>query len=548
MDNLTLNEVYVCFVTGNDETGKGTKESPFKTLVAALSVKGSYFVRKSLEEDYLPAAKTALKKATNFIQLQAKKETKQKEQAAASKQEEDAKMQAASKIILVEDSSLPAAQRIKIRESVASRGKRIKVSGWVHRLRSQGKNMMFVVLRDGSGFLQCLLTNELCQTLDAITLTVESTITVYGTIAAVPEGQTAPDGHEMMVDYWELIHRAPSDLESFENVLNTESNVDVLFNNRHLVIRGDTASKIIKLRSKVMYEFRNHYHANYYTEVTPPCLVQTQCEGGSTLFSFDYYGEQAYLTQSSQLYLETVCPSVGDVFCIQESFRAEKARTRRHLSEFTHVEAECPFLTFEELQDRVEFLICDVTERIMKDPELAAMVMELNPDFKPLKRPFKRMTYIEAIEYLRANNITKDDGTFYEFGEDIPEKPERAMTDKIGEPIFLTKFPFQVKAFYMKRCPEDARLTESFDVLIPNVGEIVGGSMRMSNYEELMAAYEREQLDPAPYYWFTDLRKYGSFEHGGYGLGLERFLAWFLGQNHVRDVCLYPRYLHRCRP
>jgi len=288
--------------------------------------------------------------------------------------------------------------------------------------------------------------------------------------------------------------------------------------------------------------------------VTPSTMVQTSCEGGSDLFAFDYFGEQAYLTQSSQLYLETALPAVGKVFCILPSFRAEQSRTRRHLAEYTHLEAELPWITFDDLMEAIESLLVDTIERLLALPEAAALLKEVNPEFKPLKRPFRRMSYTEAVQFTRDHNITKVDDTgaptdeLYEHGEDLPENAERKILAILDEPIFLYRFPVPLKAFYMSKTKDDPTLTESVDLLLPGVGEVVGGSMRIHDYDELMAAYEREKLDAEPYYWYTDQRKYGGVPHGGFGLGLERFLKWMLNLHSVKEACLFPRYMGRCQP
>ncbi|PWN34250.1 asparaginyl-tRNA synthetase [Meira miltonrushii] len=477
-----------------------------------------------------------------------KKKKKQEEQTA--KQQEsagsDEKRLEESKSVVLEKPTGDF-KRIKIAHGVDTRDQPIRVQGWVHRLRSQ-KGLIFIILRDGTGYMQCVLNGKLTQTYDALTLTLESTVEIYGTLKALPEGKSAPDNHELVADWWRCVGKAPGGDEAFTNRVAEGADPSILADFRHLVIRGETASAVLKVRAAVMRAFRAEYESMRITEVTPPCMVQTQVEGGSTLFKFDYYGQEAYLTQSSQLYLETCLPSLGDVFCVQESFRAEKSHTRRHLSEYTHLEAELGFVSFEELLEHLEQLICGTIDRVMADPAASALLKQLNPGFQVPKRPFMRMDYRDAIKWLNENDIKTDEGKDHVVGDDIAEAAERKMTDALNVPIFLVRFPREIKAFYMKRCPEDKEFTESVDCLMPGVGEIVGGSMRMWDAEELLKAYETEGIDAKPYYWYTDQRKYGTCEHGGYGLGVERFLAWILNRWTVRDCSLYPRYTDRCTP
>ncbi|CAF0752157.1 unnamed protein product [Brachionus calyciflorus] len=545
--------LYTSELNGSDETGNGTEAKPYKTALKALKESGDIEnfskilvdAKDQTKEKYELISKSQLKKVKNMAEIEARKSA-----SKAAKEQEDAlrrekNLEEAKKVVIQQDPNAEKPHQSKIKEIDASTTHRVQVYGWVHRLRRQGKNLMFIVLRDGTGFLQCVLNDLLCQTYDAVLLSTEATVCLYGKVQPVPEGKKAPKNIELIVDYWEIVGHSPAG--GADNVLNEEAAVDVQLDNRHMMIRGENTSKILRLRSIVTHAFREHYFSRGYYECFPPTLVQTQVEGGSTLFKLNYFGEEAYLTQSSQLYLETACPALGNVFCIAQSYRAETSRTRRHLSEYTHIEGELPFIKFEDLLNAIEDLVCDTIDRVLKHPE-AHLLFEVNPEFKAPKRPFRRMLYSEAIDYLKEHNITKDDGTFYEFGDDIPEAPERKMTDQINEPILLCKFPAEIKSFYMKRDANDTRLTESVDLLMPNVGEIVGGSMRAEDYEKLTESFKANGINPEPYYWYLDQRKYGTFPHGGYGLGLDRFLTYMLNRYHIRDVCFYPRFIERCRP
>ncbi|OMJ28497.1 Asparagine-tRNA ligase, cytoplasmic [Smittium culicis] len=553
-------------VTGSDESADGSIAKPFKTPLAALTASASFidtasFLIKKAQvadaepTDYQPLAPTAFKKAKKAFELNLKKskkhaETQAKESASnlAKQQEEEKRIENSKSIVLVQDPSLPPAKFIKINDAVNYRDQRVNVRGWVHRMRVQGKDFMFIVLRDGTVNLQCIMTDRLCHTYEALTLTLESTVSLFGTIKTVPEGKSAPGGHELIVDHWELVGKAPGDSEAVSNKVSADSDPSIQYAQRHLVIRGDNQSAVLKARSYTLRAFRNHFHSIGYLEVTPPCLVQTMVEGGSTLFSLPYYGEEAYLTQSSQLYLESCVPAMGNVYTISESYRAEKSNTRRHLSEFTHCEIEAGFISFEDLLDTIENTVCGVVDNLLNDPVSRQLIEQLNPTFKSPSRPFMRMKYEDAIIWLNEHNVKREDGNDFEFGDDIPESPERFMTDTINRPILLTHFPGPIKSFYMPKTKGDPRVTDSVDLLMPNVGEIVGGSMRIDNYDDMLNAFKSAGLDPDNYYWYLDLSKYGAFPHGGFGLGVERFLAWITDRYTVKECCLYPRFPGRCQP
>ncbi|TGO35648.1 hypothetical protein BHYA_0151g00220 [Botrytis hyacinthi] len=575
---LKTDAIYIDTDVGqDDQSATGAESKPYKSLAYAYiqhggSEGGKYQSRASttgaVSADGDPAerlvwkdpAKAAIKKAQNALDAHKKKLVKQQQMAAAEKEKDDARLKTledSKKIVLTEDSSLPPAVKIKImRKDIElgegeKKGTRVKVSGRIHRLREQ-KQATFITLVDGYGHLQCILQGDLTKTYDALTFAQGTSLTLYGEMRKVMAGQSAPDDRELIVDYYKVIGRSPSDADAITNKISHQQDQweSSMLDNRHLVLRGDTASSVMKVRSAVEWAFAKAYKEMYFTKISPPAFVQTQVEGGSTLFELDYYGEKTYLTQSSQLYLETGIPSLGNVYCIEKSFRAEKSLTRRHLSEYTHVEAELDFIDFDDLLDHLEEMISTVISTIMADPEIAGYIKELNPEFQAPARPFKRMRYSDAIDWLNAQDppILNEEGNPHVFGDDIAEAAERKMTDIINLPILLTHFPVEIKAFYMKKDPQDPRVTESVDVLMPGVGEIVGGSMRMEGYEELMAAYEREGISPKEYYWYTEQRKYGTSPHGGYGLGLERFIAWICKQHSVRTCCLYPRFMGRCKP
>lgn len=553
--------LYVNESTGVDEqTVAGTQEKPYQTAAFALfafqqqngedAAEPKLFLFKSEDNEYQEISASALKKARKGCNGLAKKAVKQKEELARKqKQEADnaAKQLASLNIKIEEDKSLPEAKKYKISKSYEHVGERVKLYGWIHRLRNN-KKVVFVVLRDGTGFIQCVMSGDLALAQQTANLTLESSVALYGAITKVPEGKSAPGGVELVVDYYEVIGLAPSGEDSFTNQIAEGADPSLLLDQRHLALRGETISAVMKVRAALLRSIRRVYEEESLVEVTPPCMVQTQVEGGSTLFKLDYYGEEAYLTQSSQLYLETCLAALGDVYCVQESFRAEKSHTRRHLSEYTHIEAELCFLTFDDLLNHIERLLINSVKYVLEDPVAGPLVKQLNPGFQAPKGPFMRLEYKDAIQWLNDHDVKNEEGQPFRFGDDIAEAAERKMTDTIGVPILLTRFPLEIKSFYMKRCADDPRVTESVDVLMPTVGEITGGSMRIEDTEELMQGFKREGIDPKAYYWFIDQRKYGTCPHGGYGLGTERILAWLCNRFTVRDCSLYPRFSGRCKP
>ncbi len=431
---------------------------------------------------------------------------------------------------------------VKISKLPEHVGQTVKIRGWIHEYRLQG-NLAFLVIRDGTGFVQTVAKKNILgaeQFKQVKKFTREVALEIEGTVKKDPRAKDM--NVEVAISNITQIYSQPNG--EIELEIQPDSGPEVLLNKRHLVIRGRRTSNILKFRAFGLREFRRYFDDRGFYEVTPPTLVQTQVEGGSTLFKLKYFDQDAYLTQSSQLYLETAIFSLENVYCIMPSYRAEKSRTRRHLTEFTHIEAEMAFYEFEDLLALLEDMTVETCKQLARYPQ----VKEFNPDFKVPKKPFRRITYEEAIELLKELDIKKDDGTPYEFGDDIPEAPERQLINHLNEPVFLTHFPVTMKPFYMKINDEDPRVTNSTDLLVPGVGEIVGGSQREDDHEVLLRRMKEEGLNPEPYYWYLDLRKYGSVPHSGFGLGFERFIQWMLNLDHIREACLYPRLINRATP
>ena len=417
----------------------------------------------------------------------------------------------------------------------------IRVHAWVLHARKQ-KRIIFMNLRDG-GFVQVMYKLKPSNPRYAaqhLAIKPEAAVEVVGTLK---EDERAPEGYEIHATDVTVIK--PS--ESIDSI-NKETGTYHKLNYRHLVIREQRMVQVLKARAVITELLREFFKGERLWEVTPPTITQQSVEGGSTLFKFDYYGMQATLTQSSQLYLEACIPSLKRVYTILPSFRSEKSKTIRHLSEFTHCEAELAFISFEDLLQFIERMVRHVVRSVLEHPETARFVEEVHPELACFDQDFMRLRYADAIKFCQEHGITKSDGAEFVYGDDIPDAPERAMVNMIGRPVLLTHFPADMKSFYMSRDPENTEETLSVDLLLPGVGETVGGSMRIDDTEELLAAFKREGIPTKSYEWYIDQRRYGSTPHGGFGLGIERLIMAICKQDSVRECCLFPRYVGRLLP
>lgn len=419
--------------------------------------------------------------------------------------------------------------------SEADDGKSVQIFGWVTKA-SALKHFSFIELTSCLSTVKCVLPAS-------VKYTFATSLSLYGKVKLTPNSR---DSHKFEVHADKVSIYNGSLAPSFP--VNDLSDKETLLDSGHLALRLPSRSLFLVARSEMLRSIRDHFFSSNYTEITPPTIVKTQVEGGSTLFKLDYYGTPAFLTQSSQLYLETVAPVLGAAYCIMPSYRAEKSKTSRHLSEYTHVEAEIVDITFDGLMNAIEMLVRNTT--IMFYERCLERIRSVHPDFVPVEyrdEPFMRLRYTDAIEFLVKSGHKKPDGTPYQMMDDICDASERFLVESYGkgDPVFLTHFPVEHKPFYMRRADG---ATESCDLLFPGIGEIVGGSMRSDSIDDLLEGFKREGLDTATYGWYLDMSRYGPSPHGGFGLGFERLMMGLMRYANVDMATLYPRKVNRATP
>jgi asparaginyl-tRNA synthetase len=418
-------------------------------------------------------------------------------------------------------------------------GQEAAIRGWLYHKRSSGK-VRFLILRDGTGLVQGVMVKGRIPETDFAAfdrLTQESALLVRGLVRAEPR---APGGYELDLTAVEPLHIAQE-----YPIAPKEHGVDFLLNHRHLWLRSPRQQAILRLRDEIIRACRDFFAERRFVLVDTPIFTPTACEGTTTLFETDYFGDRkAYLTQSGQLYLEAAAMALGRVYCFGPTFRAEKSKTRRHLTEFWMLEAEIAFAGLEDILDLAEALICFILERVLarRRRELATLERNAAP-LEAIRAPFPRLSYTEALAKLAAG------GHEVRWGEDLGAPEETWLSESYDRPVMITRYPKECKAFYMKPDPSEPGTVLCVDVLAPEgVGEIIGGSQREDDLEALVARIREHNLPTAPLEWYLDLRRYGSVPHAGFGLGLERLAAWICGLHHVREAIPFPRLMDRLTP
>ncbi|MFZ3245645.1 MAG: asparagine--tRNA ligase [Candidatus Acidiferrales bacterium] len=420
-------------------------------------------------------------------------------------------------------------------------GKEVTIRGWLYNLRESGK-LLFPIFRDGSGIIQGVISlKEHADAFDAAKgLTQESSVIVTGKVAAEPR---APGGYELHVSAVEIVQRV-SDSQPYPIQLK-EHGVDFLLDQRHLWIRTPRQASILRIRAEAERAARNFMDSQGYTLTDAPIFTPAACEGTTTLFEVDYIDDQkAYLTQSGQLYVEATAAALGKVYCFGPTFRAEKSKTRRHLTEFWMLEPEAAFAHLEDMMVLGEGLVSAMVQSCVKNRarELEMLKRDV-AKLEKIKAPFPRIMYEEAIKVLNEN------GNGAKFGDDFGGDEETIISKNFDKPVIIHRYPAAMKAFYM--ATDDARpeLSLSFDMIAPEgYGEIIGGGERLSSYETVIERLRQHNLPEESFQWYLDLRRYGSVPHAGFGLGLERTVAWICGTEHIREVIPFPRMLYRVYP
>lgn len=397
-----------------------------------------------------------------------------------------------------------------------------------------------MLLRDGTGLIQCTVKRDSVGEAafrELEEMPIESTVELTGEVRRDPR---APRGYEVTVKSLTALHRA----EEKYPIAKKYHGPEFLLDYRHLWIRNEKMQTIMRVRAKVISEARRWLNDHGYLEVQVPTLVTAAVEGGATLFEVKYFDEKAYLSQSWQLYAEALIASLGKIYTLAPSFRAEKSRTRRHLTEYWHLELEEPWLDLEGLMKVEEELVTHICHTVAKDSSDDLKSLGRNPDdLLIVKPPFPRITYDDAAEIIRKS------GLGFEWGTDLGYEQEKRLARKFKIPFFVTRYPKGVKAFYHMPDPKRPKVTLSVDLLAPEgYGEITGGGQRIHELEQLLQRIEEEGLNPKDYAWYVDLRRYGSVPHSGFGLGVERTVAWICKLKHIRDAIPFPRLINRIYP
>ncbi len=426
----------------------------------------------------------------------------------------------------------------RINELKAMEGREVALSGWVYNKRSSGK-VRFLILRDGTGYLQTVafvkdVEPDVFDLMEKVSL--ESSVTVTGVVRL---DERALGGVELSLKHLAVHHMA----EEYP-IGKKEHGTGFLMENRHLWLRSSRQVAILRIRSEIEQSFRDYFYDNGFVLIDSPILTPAACEGTTTLFETDYFGEKAYLSQSGQLYLEPACMALGKVYCFGPTFRAEKSKTRRHLMEFWMLEPEVAFANLEDVMDLSEDFLVYVVGRVLDrcKEELKILERDLGK-LENIRKPFPRVRYSEAVEQLKTL------GSDVAYGDDFGGDDETVLTQQYDRPVMVHRYPSAVKAFYMEPDPEDPSLALCVDVLAPEgYGEIIGGSERIHDHDLLLKRIREHNLPEEAFQWYLDIRKYGTVQHGGFGIGLERTVAWLCGLPHVRETIPYPRMLYQLYP